>query len=107
MAAFRRRTARSSSPSCRSASGGKLCEALERPELANDPRFLTPTLRRDNRDELDRLISAVTEMRTVAEWEERLAAADVPHAPVLGVSAAPAHAHAEARGLVVGAGHGA
>jgi len=84
---------------------GKLCEALERPEIANDPRFLTPTLRRDNRDELDRLISAVTEMRTVAEWEKRLAAADVPHAPVLGVTAALAHPHAKARGMVVEAEH--
>src|SRR5438477_8684552 len=67
---------------------GKLCEALERPEFANDPRFLTPTLRRDNRDDLDRLIADVTGTRTVAEWEARLAAADVPHAPVLGVTAA-------------------
>src|SRR2546429_7316926 len=47
------------------------------------------------------LISAVTEMRTVAEWEKRLAAADVPHAPVLGVTAALAHPHAKARGMVV------
>ena len=84
---------------------GKLCEALERPDLAADPRFLTPTLRRDNRDELDRLISDVTETRTVAEWEKRLAAADVPHAPVLGVTAALAHPHAKARGMVVEAEH--
>jgi crotonobetainyl-CoA:carnitine CoA-transferase CaiB-like acyl-CoA transferase len=80
---------------------------LERPELADDPRFLTPTLRRDNRDELDRLISDVTETRTVAEWEKRLAAADVPHAPVLGVTAALAHPHAKARGMVVEAEHAA
>jgi crotonobetainyl-CoA:carnitine CoA-transferase CaiB-like acyl-CoA transferase len=84
---------------------GRLCEALERPALAADPRFLTPTLRRDHRDELDRLISEVTETRTVAEWEERLAAADVPHAPVLGVTAALAHPHAVAREMVVEADH--
>src|SRR3954451_8434114 len=84
---------------------GKLCDALERPELATGPRFLTPTLRRDNRDELDRLISDVTETRTVAEWEKRLAAADVPHAPVLGVTAPLAHPHAVARGMVVEADH--
>jgi crotonobetainyl-CoA:carnitine CoA-transferase CaiB-like acyl-CoA transferase len=86
---------------------GRLCEALERPELANDPRFLTPTLRRDHRDELDRLISEVTETRTVAEWEKRLAEADVPHAPVLGVTAALAHPHAQARDMVVEAEHAA
>jgi crotonobetainyl-CoA:carnitine CoA-transferase CaiB-like acyl-CoA transferase len=84
---------------------GRLCEALERPDLAADPRFATPTLRRDNRDELDRLIAEVTETRTVAEWEERLHAADVPHAPVLGVSAALAHPHAAAREMVVEAEH--
>jgi formyl-CoA transferase/CoA:oxalate CoA-transferase len=78
---------------------------LERPDLAADPRFATPTLRRDHRDALDRLISDVTETRTVAEWEERLAAADVPHAPVLGVTAALAHPHAVAREMVVEADH--
>jgi crotonobetainyl-CoA:carnitine CoA-transferase CaiB-like acyl-CoA transferase len=84
---------------------GKLCDALERPDLAADPRFATPTLRRDRREEVDRLISEVTRTRTVAEWEERLAAFDVPHAPVLGVTAALAHPHAQAREMVVTAEH--
>ena len=84
---------------------GKLCEALERPELATDPRFATPTLRRERRDEVDQLISDVTRTRTVAEWEKRLTAADVPHAPVLGVTAALAHPHALAREMVVEAEH--
>ena len=84
---------------------GKLCDALERPDLAADPRFLTPTLRRDNRDECDRLIAEVTRTRSVAEWEARLAKFDVPHAPVLGVTAALAHPHAAAREMVVDAEH--
>ena len=86
---------------------GKLCDALERPDLAADPRFATPTLRRERRDEVDRLISDVTRTRTVAEWEKRLTAADVPHAPVLGVTAALAHPHALAREMVVTAEHAA
>src|ERR1700730_603309 len=32
---------------------GNLCTALERPDLAADPRFANPTGRRDHRDELD------------------------------------------------------
>src|SRR5262249_25465038 len=52
-----------------------------------------------------RLISEVTETRTVAEWKKRLAEADVPHAPVLGVTAALAHPHAKGRDMVVEAGH--
>ena len=86
---------------------GKLCEALERPELATDPRFATPTLRRDRRDEVDQIISDVTRTRTVAEWEARLKAADVPHAPVLGVNAALSHPHALAREMVVEVEHAA
>jgi crotonobetainyl-CoA:carnitine CoA-transferase CaiB-like acyl-CoA transferase len=84
---------------------GKLCEALGRPELASDPRYATPTLRRERRDEVDEIISSVTLTRTVAEWEERLKAADVPHAPVLGVTAALAHPQALAREMVVTAEH--
>jgi crotonobetainyl-CoA:carnitine CoA-transferase CaiB-like acyl-CoA transferase len=84
---------------------GKLCDALERPELARDPRFATPLLRRDRRDEVDGLIAEVTRTRTVAEWQERLTEFDVPHAPVLGVTAALAHPHAQAREMVVTAQH--
>src|SRR6266849_3685291 len=84
---------------------GKLCDALERPELAQDPRFATPTLRRDRRDEVDRIIAEITRTRTVAEWEEQLAKHDVPHAPVLGVTAALDHPHAVAREMVVEADH--
>jgi crotonobetainyl-CoA:carnitine CoA-transferase CaiB-like acyl-CoA transferase len=86
---------------------GKLCEALERPDLAADPRFANPTGRRDHRDELDQTIAEITRTRSVAEWEKRLAEADVPHAPVLGVTAALAHPHARARDMVVTAVHAA
>src|SRR5690349_12884416 len=84
---------------------GKLCEALGRPELALDPRFASPTLRRDRRDEVDTIIGEVTRTRTVAEWEARLAEYDVPHAPVLGITAALTHPHAQARDMVVTAEH--
>jgi crotonobetainyl-CoA:carnitine CoA-transferase CaiB-like acyl-CoA transferase len=84
---------------------GKLCEALDRPDLAQDPRFATPTGRRDHRDQVDSIIAEVTRTRTVAEWEARLAEFDVPHAPVLGVTAALAHPHARARGMVESAPH--
>ena len=74
---------------------------ISRRTRASRPR----PLRRDHRDEVDRLIAEVTATRTVAEWEERLAAADVPHAPVLGVTAALPHPHAVAREMVVTAEH--
>ena len=42
----------------------------------------------------------MTRARTVAEWQGRLTAFDVPHAPVLGVIAAPTHPYAVAREMV-------
>src|SRR5216684_3879960 len=84
---------------------GNLCAALERPDLAVDPRFASPTGRRDHRDELDEAIAEVTRTRTVAEWEKRLQEADVPHSPVLGVTAALASPHALAREMVVDVEH--
>lgn len=83
----------------------KLCSALERPDLAADPRFATLTDRRENRGALEPLLADITAQRTVAEWEERLLANDVPHAPILGVGAALSHPQAAAREMVVSADH--
>ncbi len=82
-----------------------LCNALERPDLAADSRFASPTLRRDRRDELDAMIAEITRTKTVAEWERRLQEADVPHSPVLGVTAALSSPHALAREMVVDVEH--
>ena len=84
---------------------GKLCRALDRPELATDPRFATLSDRRHNRDALDGLISDITRERTVREWERRLEEHDVPHAPILGVQAALSHPQTAAREMVVAAPH--
>jgi formyl-CoA transferase/CoA:oxalate CoA-transferase len=62
-------------------------------------------LRRNRRDEVDGIIGDITRTRTVAEWQERLTRADVPHAPVLGINAALAHPQALAREMVVTADH--
>src|SRR6185437_13406034 len=86
---------------------GKLCECIGWPELTNDPRYASPALRRERRDEVDEAIAAVTRTRTTAEWQARLTEYDVPNAPVLGVTAALAHPHALAREMVVEAEHAA
>jgi crotonobetainyl-CoA:carnitine CoA-transferase CaiB-like acyl-CoA transferase len=78
----------------------KLCAALDAPDMAADPRFATMALRRENRAALEPRIAAITATRRVAEWEARLAAHDVPHAPVLGVTDALGHPHAQAREMV-------
>ncbi len=61
--------------------------------------------RRDNRVELDAIISAVTVTHTTAEWEVIFAEADVPCGPVLSVGAALTQPHAVARDMLVTVDH--
>ena len=82
---------------------GKLCEALERPELDRRPALLpAPTLRRDRRDEVDAADRrGHPHPHASPNGRSGSTESDVPHAPVLGVTAALAHPHALAREMVV------
>src|SRR5439155_877924 len=53
----------------------KCCAALERPELAKDPRFDTEARRVQNRDALIPLLNEILGARTAAKWLERFEAA--------------------------------
>ena len=59
-----------------------LCEAIERPDLAADPRFATTALRRANAEVMTALLDDVFATRDAADWRRRLAAARLPHAPI-------------------------
>ena len=59
-----------------------LCRALGRPELARDERFRDTATRFRHSDVLAGILDEATGSRTTASWCERLAAEDVPHAPV-------------------------
>lgn len=61
----------------------RLCEVVERPEWAEDPRFASNADRVAHRDELIGMLAEVFGRRTRAEWEERLGEADIPSSPVL------------------------
>jgi crotonobetainyl-CoA:carnitine CoA-transferase CaiB-like acyl-CoA transferase len=60
-----------------------LCTALDKPEWIEDPRFLTPASRSINAVERLALVGGVLATRPSQEWLARLAANDVPCAPVL------------------------
>jgi crotonobetainyl-CoA:carnitine CoA-transferase CaiB-like acyl-CoA transferase len=60
----------------------RFCTAAQRPDLAADPRFAANTQRVQNRTILVPLVEKVLASRTSSEWQERLRAAEVPHAPV-------------------------
>ena len=60
----------------------RLCDALEAPELASDPRFATNPDRVANREALIPLLEEILAKRTVGDWMARFRAGDIPAAPV-------------------------
>jgi len=77
------------------------CDAVGRPELADDERFVDFAARDRNRDELTPLLDEALASRTSAEWLAIFAAADVPSAPVNDVTTALEDPQARAREDVV------
>ena len=59
-----------------------LTVAIERPELAGDPRFSTVMARQTHYDLLSAELQGVFAQRTLADWVLRLVAHDIPHASV-------------------------
>ena len=68
-----------------------LTHALQRPDLAADPLFADNTQRVANRAALESALEDTLRGNTRDHWLARLAAADVPCAPVLDVRDALAH----------------
>ena len=79
----------------------KLCSMLERPDLADNPRFATNAKRVENRGELVPLLADIFRTQTVAHWLERLHAADVPAAPVNNLDRAFAEPSVSEREMIV------
>ncbi len=79
----------------------RLCAALGRPELADDPRFATMAARDEHRDELLPLLEQLFAERTVDEWIGLLVPAGIPAARVNGVLDALADPQTVAREDVV------
>jgi len=79
----------------------KLCAVLGKPGLATDPRFATNPKRLEHRAALIPLIEGILRTRTVAEWLERLRAAEVPAAPVNDLAGAFAEPPVAERGMIV------
>jgi formyl-CoA transferase len=74
-------------------------EVLRRPDLADDPRFVTNRARVANRSDLFATLDAVFASRPRAEWIDRMQAANVPAGPVRSVAEAYGSPEMQARGL--------
>lgn len=75
------------------------CRALDRPELAEDPRFATNSLRLENRPELMRLLDETIGRLPVAEVHRRMVAAGIPSSPVNDIAQALDDEQVRHRGL--------
>jgi len=78
-----------------------LCDVLEEPGLAADPRFASNASRVENRGILVPHLERIFRTRTVADWLERLRAAGVPAAPVNNLDGAFAEPPVAEREMIV------
>jgi len=62
--------------------------AAGRPEVAEDPRYLTVGDRSARFAEVEQLVERTLRTKTLAEWTALLESADVPHAPILSIGEA-------------------
>jgi crotonobetainyl-CoA:carnitine CoA-transferase CaiB-like acyl-CoA transferase len=77
------------------------CAALERPELAADPRFDTEPKRVERRRELVPLLNDILGKRNADEWLARLERAGVPAGRIKSVAEVCESEHLRSRGMVV------
>jgi CoA:oxalate CoA-transferase len=79
----------------------KWCAVVERPELANDERFVTNSARTDNWTELEPIMQQIVEMKTVGEWLVILEEAGIPASPINDVEKVVQHPQVLARDMIV------
>ncbi|WP_148863794.1 CaiB/BaiF CoA transferase family protein [Marinobacter fonticola] len=77
-----------------------LLKALDKPEWADDPRFLTAELRQRNIDARLELTQSVLRTDTSEFWLEQLQAENVPSAPVLNRHQMISHPQVAATGII-------
>lgn len=79
----------------------RLCAAMERPELATDPRFATLAERAARSDEINELVARWTASLPASEIEARCVAHDVPVATAYSAADIATNPHMAARGDLV------
>lgn len=84
---------------------GRLVRAVDRPELADDPRFETNADRMGHLEELVDELSQLFRKRTTDAWLAVLEEAGVPAGPVASIGEMLGHPQTEAREMVVKVAH--
>jgi crotonobetainyl-CoA:carnitine CoA-transferase CaiB-like acyl-CoA transferase len=78
----------------------RLCAALDRPSLAEDPRFRTNGDRVVHRAELVPILAEIFAARPRAEWAKILEAAGIPNGPINTLDQVVADAQTRALGII-------
>ena len=79
----------------------RLCETIERPDLAEDPRYESNHSRNQNAAALEKELTAMLVTRPTAEWVELLDNAGVPASGINDVTEVVAHPQIGPRNMVV------
>jgi CoA:oxalate CoA-transferase len=79
----------------------QLCEALDRPEWAQDARFTTVKARNDNHIALKACLDQRLSEATTSEWATVLEAAGIPHGPLNTVPELIDNPHVQARDMLL------
>ena len=80
---------------------GRLCEAMGRPELADDPRFVTHLARGANQEELEGIVAEWARRHTAAEIDRVLNEAGVICGPIYTIADIFEDEHFRARDMLV------
>ncbi len=83
----------------------RFCDAVSRPELKNDPRFLTNADRTTNHPELQTILARLFATRPRDHWLRLLGDASVPCAPIANVEEVSRDPHLAARNMILRAEH--
>ncbi|WP_164156903.1 CaiB/BaiF CoA transferase family protein [Sandarakinorhabdus rubra] len=83
----------------------RLCEAMGRPDLADDERYSTHVARGRHQEELDALIGAWTATLTIAELEQKMIDAGVPAGRLYRPQDMLDDPHFQAREAIIGVPH--
>lgn len=83
----------------------RFCQAIERPDLMEDPRFKTNDDRVSHRAECVDALSEIFRARTVAEWVEVISGAGVPCGPINRVSDVVTNPQVLARNMIADVPH--
>jgi len=84
---------------------GTLCDTIGRPDLKDDPRFVTNVARVSNRAELASVLNGIFATRDADEWLADLREAGLPCGPINAIPDVFDHPQAQARDLALEAEH--